>query len=92
MDYQLVLKLYNHKRGKPFLAVVFPQENYEELFKKDVGKTCYFDYFTNCLKIAGHDNSRLLLLSKLDNDEDERDQMVKGGNFWLKNEKNYVEI
>ena len=35
MDYQLVFKPYNHKRGKYFLAVVFPQEDYEEVFTKD---------------------------------------------------------
>ena len=29
MDYQLVLKLYNRKRCKSFMAVVFPQEDYQ---------------------------------------------------------------
>ena len=66
MDYQLVLKFYDHKRAKSFLAVMFPQEDIQELFTKDdVWKTCYFDYELNCLKTEGDDNCvRPLLLRK----------------------------
>ena len=39
---QLVLKLYNSKRAKYFLAVVFPRVGLQEIFTKyDEGKTCY---------------------------------------------------
>ena len=45
---------------------MFPQGDYREMFTKDdVGKTCYLDYKTNCLKIGDDNWFRPLLLSKL---------------------------